>query len=690
MKIFLNNVLYFSICAAFLVNAAFLAAELAGWVKSGNWKKNLGLALLFAAAFAASQVFCRGISPRGGYDNEHDFNYLAVSFFQRSDRHVMFGKEISPLVTDALSDAASGFSLEAILVKNRSLMFLSGVLLFACLLKLGLGLSAAFFGFALFCFNFLAFLNGNTFSTTAPNVFFLFSSLFAAAAFEKDRRDLKGLLWALAALFLVWTGRYELAFLPGLILAVSLLRPGGALRELALRPGARARTWLLLCPAVLLFTGWALMLIRGGDYNGPLFSEAARLFRNLQYQLGEKNLGVFFPQAAGLAQYLAVGALVLIFFRARFSGRDRLVLGAVLLLWTVYAAAIFIPLDRYPLHFMRHQLYFFIPFVFVFAAAWEALWDRPRGRALTAGLKWAALACFCALYLGANVKAVRSLEGEKRTNDLEWALLLKASKNWPKDCSVVYPVRDSRYFLLRKYFPFYEDRGRRGNRYSGSRLWADPLEGVPPSSGCFIKYLPPTYQIFSDADPGFSQDYNPASPSYAGPGDAPLYESAFRHRFYTIFADSESRREIPVRLGFYRADNVKDKAWILDSEGLSLFRGGGLAAAELKFRGALALDPGCGVCRVNLAACLAFGGKKREASALILKIAASGGAAMPLLAALTDVTAGEDAAALAGLEAFTAKHSIEQYLMMGFAYKFALQDRMRGPREKGSRPGGPP
>ena len=92
----------------------------------------------------------------------------------------MFGKEISPLITDALSDAVSGFSLGAILVKNRSLMFLSAVQLFACLLKLGLEQSSAFHGFALFYFNFLAFLNGNAFSTTAANVFFLLSSLAAA------------------------------------------------------------------------------------------------------------------------------------------------------------------------------------------------------------------------------------------------------------------------------------------------------------------------------------------------------------------------------------------------------------------------------------------------------------------------------------------------------------------------------
>ncbi len=590
-----------------------------------------------------------------------------------------FGKEASPLLTDALSDAASGFSLEAILVKNRSFMFLSAVLLFACLLKLGLGLSAAFFGFALFYFNFLVFLNGSTFSTTAPNVFFLFSGLFAAVSFETGRRDIKGLLWALAALFLVWTGRYELAFMPGLLLAVSLLRPGGALRELASERGTRVWIWLALALALSLFAGWLLLVIAPGHYNGPRFSEAARLLRNLQYQLGEKNLGVFLPPAAWLAQYLVSGAFILIFLRVWFRVRSRLVphppqadgqsaglvLSAVLLLWTVYISAIFIPLDLYPLHFMRHQLYFFIPFVFVFAAAWEALWDRPPGRALTAGIKWVSLACFCAVYLGLNVKAARSLESEKRTNDMEWALLLKASQNWPKDCSAVYPVRDSRYFLLKKYFPFYDDPGR-------------------SSSGCFIKYLPPTYQIFSDANPGFSQDYNPASPSYAGPGDAPLYESVFRHRFYTIFANSETRREIPVRLGFYNAGSGKDKAWILDSEGLSFFRGGGLAAAELKFREALALDPACGVCQVNLAACLAFGGKKREASALILKITASGGAGgkLRLLAALTDAAAGEDGQALAELEALTAKNSPasgiipgEQYLMMGFAYKFALQDR---------------
>ncbi|MBU2573132.1 MAG: hypothetical protein KKH28_03530 [Elusimicrobia bacterium] len=669
MKGLMNYVFYFSICAAFLANAGFLAAELAAWARSGNWKNRLGQVLLLAAVFAAGQVFYGGAAPRGGYDNDHDFQYLSISFFQpKSVGMSMAVKEASPLVLDALGDAAGGFSLKAAPVKNRLLMFLAAVLLFACLRALGFGLSSACFGFALFYFNFLSALNANTFSTTAANMFFLFSGLYAAAVFETARRDLKGLLWALSAFFLVWTGRYELAFMPALILFVSLLSPGGALRALAGRPGAGGRIWLLLGLTAALCAGWTLLVIARLHYNGPSPGQAARLLEHLQYQLGEKNLEVFLPSAAGLVRYLVAGAFALTLLKAWFSARRgaELISWAVLLLWTLAFCSIFVLQDGYPLQFMRHRLYLFIPFIFLFAAAWEACWERFKGRT-AAGLKWGLLACFCAVYLKANVKAAQTLEPEKRTNDLEWSLLLKASQNWPEGCALIYPDRDKhhRYEILKKYFPLLSgDCGRK-------------------APACVIKYLPPIYRIFNDANTGSPRDYTPASPSYAGPDSRLLYESAFAHRFYTCW-DSETREEIPLRIGFYYADSPKDRAWLLNREGLCFFKDGGFGAAESSFREALKLDPGCGICGLNLAASLVFGGKEPEALRRIGRAAASGpaGDESALLAALKRAAAGEDAGALAELNAYIARNREDEYLSMSFAYRFALESRRNRVRIK--------
>ncbi len=575
MKNFPYYLLYFFVCAAFLVNAGFLAAELLAQARDRAWKKNPGPALLLAAALGCAFVFSGSVSPRGGYDNEHDFKYLSAVFFGAEHApELLRDKEVSPLLTDALNEALAGRSLGNVLLKNRACMALSAVLLFACLLRLGLGLSAAFLGLALFSFNFLAALNGNTFSTTAPNVLYLLSAIYAAISFETDRRDLKGLAWALAALFLVWTGRYELAALPALLLASSLLRSGGALRELAARPGAKAAAAALLLLALFLSAAWGLLVLARGSYNGPSLGEALKVLPHLRYQLGDRNLGLLLPGAAGLTPYLAAAAFALTCRAAWLSKRrGRPAFCAVLLAWALYVSAVFKPLDLFPLHFMRHQLYFFIPFVFLAAAVWSAVWEKLAARP-AAWAKWTVLAGFCALYLQANVRAARSLETELRTNDREWALLLKASEDWPGNCALIYPVRDTRYFLLRKYFPLEEGRGGSG-------------------ASCCLKYLPPVYQVFSDADvlPGWS--YRPASPSYAPPGGKAFLQASFSHRFYTIFG-SETRKELPVRLGFYYADGPADRAWLLNRDGLGSLEYGVFGEAEKKFRRALALAPDCG------------------------------------------------------------------------------------------------
>ena len=82
----MNHVFYFSICAAFLANAGFLAAELAAWSAAGSRRKKLAALFLFAAAFAAGQLFYRGAQPRGGYDNNHDFQYLSLAFLRPGKR----------------------------------------------------------------------------------------------------------------------------------------------------------------------------------------------------------------------------------------------------------------------------------------------------------------------------------------------------------------------------------------------------------------------------------------------------------------------------------------------------------------------------------------------------------------------------------------------------------------------------
>lgn len=645
---------WLAVLAAFLVNGWFLAADLLAWARSGGVRGKLAAAALLAAAFVCGQVFFAGVSPRGGYDNEHDFQYLGAEFFRPAPAgSAFYGKEVSPLLLDGLGDAVSGYSLAAVPARNKLLLFLAAVLLFACLRRCGLGLSASFFGFAVFYFDFLAALNGNTFSTTPGNLFYLCSALYAAASFDDGRRGLAGLAWALCALFLVVAGRYELAILPGMLLAVSLARPGGALRALLLAPGSRSSSLLALGGAAALCCAWLYFVVGHTNYNGPSAAEFLRPAAHFTYQLWERNLAVFSPIPAAGAWLLTAGCFVLVFARALRAGdRRRLFYAGLVLAWAFYVAEIFMPLDLFPLHFMRHQLYFFLPFAFLAAFAWEAAWG---GRLVR--LKWALLAGFCAVYLGANASAALSLEGERRSNDLEWSLLLKGSRDWPRGCALAYGPQDHRRGVLKKYFPL---------------LWGDCAQPVP---ACVLKYVPVHCQVFGGPEGGRPEGCTALwlpPPS----GVKPLAEAAFSHRFYTIFSDSETRLPVPVRAGFYPASGPADRALLLNAEGLCSLKGGAPAAAAGKFRAALSLDPSCGDCELNLAASLALGGGPGALTAL-KKILASGpaGARLPLVSAVCAAAYGDMAGALKKLREIPASGGYGRYRASSDAYRIAIEAR---------------
>ncbi len=236
----------------------------------------------------------------------------------------------------------------------------------------------------------------------------------------------------------------------------------------------------------------------------------------------------------------------------------------------------------------------------------------------------------------------------------------------------MYPDNDRHHrpALLEKYFPLLSgDCGRR-------------------APACVVKYLPPVQKIFADPGAAAPRGYTAASPSYAGPGARPLFESAFGHKFYTGW-DFETRVEIPLKIGFYYAEAPQDRAWLLNRDGLCAFKNGRFGDAESAFGEALKLDPGCGDCAINLAAGLAFGGKKAEALRRIAAAEAAGPAEEEgaLLAALRRAAEGDSAAAAEQLDAFIRRDQVGGRLSMAFAYRMALTAGLAGgQRAQGPRP----
>lgn len=645
--------LYAACLGAFAVNAWFLGADLAGWVRSGKPKSRLLTALLLAAAFGLGQAAYSGVSPRGGYDNDHDFQYLGMSFFNLSDIGFSFsGKEVSPVIADAVFDSLSGYSLAFVLVKNELLMFAAAVLLFAFFRRCGLGAAASFFGFFVFYFNFLAALNARTFSTTAANVFYISSALYAAASLDEGRRGLAGLAWALCAFFLVCAGRYEMAALPALFLAASLLRPGGGLRRLVSSGGRPAAAWALLAAAAALCAVWLAEVAGRYPYNGPEPREALRLGLHLMEQLWKNNLSIALHVPAAAVFPAVAGAFVLVAWRAAAAGdRRRLFCAAALLAGALYLSSIFSVQAEYPLHFMRHQLYFFLLFACLAAFAWEALW-RPGYE--KAGL--AALVVLCGIYLGANASAAAGLQGEKRTNDLEWRLLLDARGRWPAGCALVYGQHDHRKNVLRKYFPL----------LSGDCAQKEPA--------CVYKYIPAHCQVFSGPEAGRPQDCVPPWLPGGESATPALAEAGFAHSFYTIFRDAESRQPLPVRIGFYRADKAWDKALFLRQDGLCSLKSGDLPGAGRRFRQALALAPDCAECNLDLAWALTLGGDRQAVQALEkMPDRGPAGQLLPLTAALYEAAGGKDKEALARLEKFNNSGRGGRHMASADAYGQALR-----------------
>ncbi|MEA3306779.1 MAG: tetratricopeptide repeat protein, partial [Elusimicrobiota bacterium] len=496
-----------------------------------------------------------------------------------------------------ISDIISVFSLETILIKNRSLIFFTALILFMLLLKLKLDYSAAISGFGLFYFNFLAIINANSFTTTSSNIFFFLSSLFAIVCFHIEKKDIKSnIIWVLSAMFLMLTSRYELFVVSFMgFLTVS----GIYIKEYKIRFNI-AREHPLFSAGIIAYFGvcllWLARLVNSIPYNGPDIGDAVNLLGNLKYQLIEHNAAFFVPQASLIVPLVVVLSFFVILYRGledREKLAKNLIIGTFIMFWIIYFSIIFAPLDLYPLHFIRHRLYFFIPFVILFAFAWDSAVYFLKHMKFIRFLKPIMAVLLILAYAFTNIRTVESLQNEKRTNDIELEFLSKAQKKISDKYIVVYPAFDHRFFLLKKYFPFYDD----------CAIIEDKR---------YVKYVSAKKFIMRKKG-DIIQNYHPLKSNYIGKEEKAAFKIFFDHRFYTMWPDLETRDEIPIEMGFYFADGSKDEAWILNSQGQCEFRAGNFNKALKYFKTAVKIDADCLVCAYNASATYAFLGKEKDA-----------------------------------------------------------------------------
>ncbi|MCX5792345.1 MAG: hypothetical protein NTY45_09060 [Elusimicrobia bacterium] len=541
----LDVILYYSVPACWAAVVFFLAQFARRWHESEPDRLRAWLALA-AVAVPAVALSCF-LPARGGYDNNHDFLCLGRSFFSDPPRLLLNFKELSPLFTDGLSDILSGNSLSAILWKNRLLPVLSIFVFFTGLRRLRAGITVSAVSAALLFLNFLSPLNASSFSTTSANVFIWLVSLLALIdAYASPVPGPAALAWIISSMVIVISSRFE--FLPVNLLAfaaLAALMPAKE-RENFFKPANLA---LMAC-GIYLIGLWAVHEL--GSDPGRQLGMPLNPLKHFIYQLGARNLAVIAgaappypgPQDTGAPSAASLSAVFsYLFILSAFTGiaaglrtgawKNKRTTAALIVLtaWIVYFSVIFVPLDFYPLHFIRHQLYFFVPFAFLSALALAGLESaalrKERFKRAFYPLCWAAAGTYAAL----NAAAALGLNGELRTNDRELAFLMEAQRAWPAGCRVLLsqPDRlDTRRPLLEKYFP---------------------AVSAPPAGRekCLMAYVSPEPRIFT----GRKAPYPDLAPSAA------WRSITFNHAFYTAFSGSgeETTEPVPLTVGFFRLES---------------------------------------------------------------------------------------------------------------------------------------
>lgn len=622
----IEYLLQYSVIISWALNIFFLLKFSREWWRGEPARGGALLALAAVAVPATITAFL--LPPRGGYDNNHDFLCLGTTFFTSRPLVFPLFKEYSPLFTDGVVDILSGFSLQAVLWKNRLLPVLSIFIFFAGLRRLGAGLAASAGGTAFLFLNFLSVLTASTFSTTSANMLIWLLSLLALFdALAAPRLTAGGLTWILSSTVLVISARFE--FLPANLMILSgilLSRPAAENKHL-LKPG----NLLVIIPWAGLLAVWAARVLSVGPerHLRNLLSPV----RNLVYQLGELNLAVVsgaalpaasppdvpvMTQPAGTAAVIcgifiltALAGALLGSMADKDKGKRYMAFTALLLLWIGYFSVIYGSTAFYPLHFMRHQLFFFLPFACLFALGADGF----ESAAMRLPGSWKKMfyplfIVFLAAYAAINARTALGLGGELRTNDRELAFLMEARRDWEPGCLVVQPKReqaDTRGDLIAKYFPVMPDCGEAQGQ-------------------CLLKYVSPEHAIFTDPPPP-ARAQQPLSP---GPDSEAWRAVSFDHAFYTTFGESsggagQSRREmaapVPLTAGFYRLnDSGRDKAFLHLVAGACAFRAGDRSGAHRRFREAVKEDPSCLNCKYLLAVSEAAMGRGQAAAVLVGEI----------------------------------------------------------------------
>jgi len=540
--VFLNSI----ICASWLAVFFFTAFFLFKFFKNEDKTQ-----LIFLLLIAVTMLYANFTAPiRGGYDNNHDFDSISSQIWTPG----MFSyKEASPIFLKHIADKISGNSLAAILTGNRLLPLFSMLIFYAGLRRSGAGKAGSLAGTVLLFLNFHTFLNASSLSTATSAAFIFITAIAALLDFyAKDSISHYDIAYIFSASILTAMSRIEhvpaLCILGAMAFYVKFMQKKSVFSD---RRCIFAFFAGILCLAICVLFQM--------NFNPQRLLIKSSFIDNFNMHMMAENFDIIFsPESANafpqrLHPLSWRTMLLALFLAAGLNIQDRKTkeffpVPCATAAAFVYFMAIYSWHDNFPLHFMRHRIFMLALMSMLGAYSIKAIYETAL-HYMPGQKKSLAVLIFvlCEAYSVLNVNTAKSLDSLMRTNDLEWALLLKAQPE-----------------IKGKYRIMTSDPSYQRDEFLKLYFSADMHSEKP-----LLFYASPDIYTFNRK--------NLQNDKWL----EPFRTYAYRHFFHTTF-NEESHKTIMVKPGFYKIKADSPKAKKLIMEGLMAISDGNFALGKEK------------------------------------------------------------------------------------------------------------
>lgn len=425
--------------------------------------------ILWLASIAFLMLFCSfTLTPSGGYDIECVFKIIGNSFFDLGQ--LFSDKEIAPIFIKEMADRAAGFSLYGFLTLNRIIPAITMILFYAGMRQSRLNAEICLVSSALLFLNFNIFFNAASFNT-APIILFAyvsFISAFMRLSAKNGEEGLTGIIWLFSAAIVLVLSRMELGPVIFIIMLACAINLAIKDRNFLKSPGC---IMSVSAGSILLLLSFLLEI----TYSPSSFLKKFTPASNFNMQLIMENLTVLFSEfphkavPAAFRQFSIAAALLSAFFILplfsikRFSKNKTVIIAySAFLSAAVYSCLVYRWQEKYPLEFIRHRAFLYVPFACISAYSIQAAYTFFKGKEkafrvmlLTASIIYSALNLRTASIIDKN------FAGDiERT---EWKLLIKSQNTIGKKYKIktlfkLPPYDDLN--LKKKFFEHYYNRGK--------------------------------------------------------------------------------------------------------------------------------------------------------------------------------------------------------------------------------------